>query len=333
MNDRAINLLEQYEMTIKSTSKGRGTIICDTDKGIRVLKEYTGRPEKLELLFRLQERFCDNLRTDTLIPTKEEKLFVKDEGDNTVYILTKHVEGKECSYKSEEDIIKACSAMARMHLRFMTPVVYEEAQLSFEMPIYFYVDEMERHTKECKRVYNYLKKRSQKTDFERALLNEYNYFLEKAIDVTNRAKEESKTEYEAYVRSNRLYCHGDYQYHNVIFSKTQDGISTGIINMEHISQDAGVRDFYLFFRKVCQKYDWSIDMANTMLEAYQNRRTIPPIELRSLKLMLEYPEKFWKIIDRYYNSKKSWMSDKNNEKLENLLRQEKNKEKLINKLF
>jgi CotS family spore coat protein len=333
VNDRAINLLEQYDMTIKSTSKGRGTIICDTDKGICVLKEYTGKPEKLELLSRLQERFCDSLRTDVLIRTKENTLFVKDECENTIYIVTKHIEGKECSYKNEDDIVKACSAMARMHLRFMTPLIYTDGQQHYEMPVFFYADEMERHTIECKRVYNYLKKRSAKTDFERSLLNQYNYFLEKAQDVTNRAKEESKTEYEAYVRSNRLYCHGDYQYHNVVFAKSQDGAYTGIVNMEHISQDAGVRDFYLFFRKVCQKYDWSIDMANTMLEAYQNRRVIPPIELRSLKLMLEYPEKFWKIIDHYYNSKKSWMSQRNSEKLENLVRQEENKEKLINRLF
>jgi hypothetical protein len=74
-------------------------------------------------------------------------------------------------------------------------------------------------------------------------------------------------------------------------------------------------------------------MALTMLDAYQNRRVIPPIELRSLKLMLEYPEKFWKIIDHYYNSKKSWMPDRNSENLDKLLSQEKNKEILINKLF
>jgi spore coat protein I len=49
--------------------------------------------------------------------------------------------------------------------------------------------------------------------------------------------------------------------------------------------------------------------------------------------MLEYPEKFWKIIDHYYNSKKSLMSDRNSDKLEKLIKQEKNKEKLINKLF
>jgi Ser/Thr protein kinase RdoA (MazF antagonist) len=201
------------------------------------------------------------------------------------------------------------------------------------MPVHFYADEMERHTTECKRVLNYLKKRTTKTDFERTLLNEYDYFLQKAIDVTKRAKEESKIEYEAYVRSNRLYCHGDYQYHNVIFGRTPDAPYTAIVNMERISPNMGAADFYLFFRKVCQKYDWNIDIANTMLESYQNRRTLPPIELRSLKLMLEYPEKFWKIIDHYYNSNKAWMPSNNSEKLDKLIKQEKNKEKLINKIF
>ena len=39
------------------------------------------------------------------------------------------------------------------------------------------------------------------------------------MDVTRRAKEESRAEYEAYVNSNGLYCHGDYQYHNVLFGR------------------------------------------------------------------------------------------------------------------
>ncbi len=49
MNDKAVNVLEQYDMTINRTFKGRGTIICDTDKGMRVLKEYKGKTEKLDL--------------------------------------------------------------------------------------------------------------------------------------------------------------------------------------------------------------------------------------------------------------------------------------------
>ncbi|MBO5144924.1 MAG: CotS family spore coat protein [Lachnospiraceae bacterium] len=334
MNDKAINVLEQYDMTINRTFKGRGTIICDTEKGMRVLKEYKGKTEKLELLLQLQKRLGDSLRTDTLIRNKEGALYVRDI-DNSVYILEEQVEGKECSYKSEEDIVKACSAMAKLHLKFMTPVSYTAAQEAeqYDMPVFFYADEMEKHTTECKRVRNYLRKLRTKTDFERALLREYDYFLEKAVDVTKRAKEESKAEYEAYVHSNGLYCHGDYQYHNVLFGKGSSGAYTGIINLEHFAHDTGARDFYLLFRKISEKCDWSVRMAECMLDAYQNRRAFPPIEWRSLCLRLEYPEKFWKIINFYYNSRKSWMPNRNFEKLEGLIKQEKNKERLLERLF
>ncbi len=328
MNDKAVNVLEQYDMTVNRTFKGRGTIICDTDQGMRVLKEYRGRTEKLELLFQLQGKLKDSLRTDTLIRTKEGALFVKDL-DNSVYILEEQVEGKECSYKNEEDIVKACGAMAKLHLKFMTP----QSEKICVMPVFFYADEMERHTIECKRVRNYLRKLHNKTEFERALLKEYDYFLEKAVAVTRRAREESQAEYEAYVNSNGLYCHGDYQYHNVIFGKGSSGAYTGIVNLEHFAHDAGARDFYLLFRKISEKCDWSLDMAQSMLDAYQNRRVFPPIEWRSLCLRLEYPEKFWKIINFYYNSRKSWMPNRNYDKLESLIRQEKNREKLLNKFF
>ncbi len=293
-----------------------------------MLKEYRGRTEKLELLFQLQGKLKDSLRTDTLIRTKEGALFVKDL-DNSVYILEEQVEGKECSYKNEEDIVKACGAMAKLHLKFMTP----QSEKICVMPVFFYADEMERHTIECKRVRNYLRKLHNKTEFERALLKEYDYFLEKAVAVTRRAREESQAEYEAYVNSNGLYCHGDYQYHNVIFGKGSGGAYTGIVNLEHFAHDAGARDFYLLFRKISEKCDWSLDMAQSMLDAYQNRRVFPPIEWRSLCLRLEYPEKFWKIINFYYNSRKSWMPNRNYDKLESLIRQEKNREKLLNKFF
>ncbi len=256
MNDKAVNVLEQYDVTINRTFKGRGTIICDTQQGMRVLKEYRGRTEKLELLHQLQGRLNDSLRTDTLIRNREGALFVKDI-DNSIYILEEQVEGKECSYKCEEDIVKAFGAMAKLHLKFMIPA----SEHTYTMPVFFYADEMEKHTMECRRVKNYLKKLRSKTDFERALLQEYDYFLDRAVDVTRRAKEESRAEYEAYVNSNGLYCHGDYQYHNVVFGKGSGGAYTGIINLEHFAHDSGARDFYLLFRKISEKCDWSAEMA------------------------------------------------------------------------
>lgn len=41
--------------------------------------------------------------------------------------------------------------------------------------------------------------------------------------------------------------------------------------------------------------------------------------------MLCYPEKFWKIINYYYNSNKAWYSEKNEDKLKQFQKQEKNR--------
>ena len=193
---------------------------------------------------------------------------------------------------------------------------------------------MEKHTRECRHVKNYLKKLRVKSDFERALLQEYDYFLEKANAITALASEQPRQEYEAYIRENGLYCHGDYQYHNVIFAKNgNSGHCAGVVNFEHFAHNSGALDFYLLFRKISEKSDWSLSLADHMLEAYQSKRHFAPCEWRALGLRLAYPEKFWKIINFYYNSRKSWMPNRNYEKLESLIRQEQNKEKLVHKLF
>lgn len=340
MNDKTVNVLEQYDMEVLRTFKGRGTIICDTNKGNRVLKEYKGKPDKLELLDCLQRGISDTIKTDTLVRNKEGMLFSK-EADGSMYILKEQVDGRECSYKNEEDIAGAFSAMATLHLGFTyqgtwtqgLPSTDQEGKVQ-EIPIYFYADEMEKHTRECRHVKNYLKKLRVKSDFERALLQEYDYFLEKANAITALASEQPRQEYETYIRENGLYCHGDYQYHNVIFAKNgNSGHCAGVVNFEHFAHNSGALDFYLLFRKISEKSDWSLSLADHMLEAYQSKRHFAPCEWRALGLRLAYPEKFWKIINFYYNSRKSWMPNRNYEKLESLIRQEQNKEKLVHKLF
>ncbi len=323
MNDRAVNVLENYDMEVIRTFKGRGTIICETNNGYRVLKEYKGSAEKLELLELLQEKVSETIRTDRLVRNKEGELSCKD-GDGTIYIVKEQLDGRECNYKNEEEILQAFRTMARLHKKMC--YIGEMAQ---SLPIYYYVDEMEKHTKECKHARNYLRKLKIKSDFERALLKEYNYFMKQAEDMVKRAKEENREEYDTYVRTNGFFCHGDYQYHNVIFSKNE----TAVINLEHFALDSGVRDFYLLFRKISEKTDWSLSLGERMLDAYQSNRAFSKTELRQLYDRLAYPDKFWKIVNFYYNSKKSWIPDKNMEKLENLVSQERAKEKLLQTLF
>ena len=49
-------------------------------------------------------------------------------------------------------------------------------------------------------------------------------------------------------------------------------------------------------------------------------------------VLLSYPEKFWKIINQYINANKSWMAEKNVEKLRKVIEQNGRKRELIDKI-
>ena len=78
----------------------------------------------------------------------------------------------------------------------------------------------------------------------------------------------------------------------------------------------------MLFRKIMEKNNWSPQLGNQVLEAYTKVRPFTGEERRQLYYRLNYPEKFRKIANFYYNSTKSWIPGKNKEKLDNILYQE-----------
>lgn len=67
-----------------------------------------------------------------------------------------------------------------------------------------------------------------------------------------------------------------------------------------------------------EKNDWDDEYGKVVINAYNNVRKINDKEMRMLKLLLMYPEKFWKLASYYMNGKKTWISQKNIEKLDAL---------------
>ena len=43
-------ILDQYELTVNEITKGRGTYICDTNQGMKILTPFRGSKERAEFL-------------------------------------------------------------------------------------------------------------------------------------------------------------------------------------------------------------------------------------------------------------------------------------------
>ena len=87
MNDWGMSVLSQYPVTVRTTRKVRGALLCDTKEGLYLLSEYRGKQVRLEaeaaLLLYLAEE--NGAHTDQIIKQREELLSKNEEG--TGYVL------------------------------------------------------------------------------------------------------------------------------------------------------------------------------------------------------------------------------------------------------
>ena len=97
--------------------------------------------------------------------------------------------------------------------------------------------------------------------------------------------------------------------------------------------DSAMSDLAKYTRKALEKNRWNAELGRQMLMTYQRVRPFRTGELQQLYLRLLYPEKFWKIANRYYNSHKAWLSGRNIEKLEKVVAQEDAREQFLQMLF
>lgn len=333
MNDRAVNLLEQYEIEVLKTRKGRGAILCETPRGTLIFKEYTGNGDHLaaqnRLLIYLQQ--FDDLQVESILPNKEGEWYVKDY-DGVRYILKTYVEGRECNINDREECLESVRLLARLHshMEFIEDEILREERGSSEKYISSPGMEYEKRNRELKKVQRYLKQRSQKTWFEIRLQQNFDFFMEQAFTLSREWAQYEKIRNREYAQNPRInYCHGDYQYHNLL--KTANGWF--IINFEKCVADDPVRDLYLLMRKLLEKSGWSVDLGRELLAAYEETRKLSALSLIDLYYRLAYPEKFWKIANFYYNSGKAWIPGRNLEKLEKVVEQEEKKQSFLDILF
>lgn len=195
-----------------------------------------------------------------------------------------------------------------------------------ELPPANVMAEYEKRNRELRRIRKFLLGRSQKTWFEISLLGCFDQFYDQARE----AQEGWKAYQNAARREDRLaYCHGDYQYHNILL----DQKNWYLINFERCIKDDPVRDLHLLLRKLLEKSGWSAQLGEKLLREYERIRSLSAISRIDLYYRLSYPEKFWKIANFYYNSGKAWIPGKNLEKLEKLLSQETEKKAFLETVF
>ena len=317
MSEKMSEVYEAYDMEILGAVRGRGSMILKTDQGIRQISPFDGSEERLE-----QEReFKENLyetgfhHIDRCVPNREGELITCDRYGNP-YVMREYFEGRECNPGSICDLNQAAANLAIFHIRGRELYAKEGRTYAYREPGNF-----RRKTQEMKKIRSFISKRPTKNDFELLYIEAYDAFYRQAIDCQAMMDACDRTNIAGHIG----YCHGAYNYHSVLFC----GGYLATVNFDRFHVGYQLIDLYQFIRKVMEKNNYNFNMAVKIIEEYDRILPLTREDYRYIYILYSYPEKFWKVSNRYMNSRKCWISPANLEKLSKLITDEQEKQKFL----
>lgn len=186
-----------------------------------------------------------------------------------------------------------------------------------------------RHNQELRKIYKYVSKVKKKNAFETLFLQIYSQFYEQGKYCEEQLQCNQECSFRTVERRHYGVCHGFFNQHNIMLTQN-DGM---ILHFERFTKGNQLNDLYQFARKAMEKNNFDFDLLMQLLLAYDAVIPLSKQDYEYIYILFSYPEKFWKIANGYYNAKKSFLSPKHVEKLENVILQEEEKRKMLEEYF
>lgn len=328
-------VLEKYNFKVDKTGRAKGAVLLETKEGLYLVKEITGVDKHLEFEEKLLNEISDysDICVDNIVRNVDGEILTETSGGQK-YLVRKWYPSKDMEPKNISQSVKAAGMLAKLHNTFneisKMPKIQECIEDGEDVDRYVedVVNEADRHNTELKRTRNFIRGKRKKNKFELMILESFDDFYTEGIEAArNLTAPEVRTFITESIFENHL-IHGAYNYHNVLLCNDKMVIT----NFSHSKRGIQVRDLYDYLRKVMEKHNWNPEIGLKILREYQNNRRLSWEELQYLGLKLSYPEKYWKILNHYFNSKKAWIPDKDVVKLSTVVEQRNKRRQFANML-
>lgn len=232
---------------------------------------------------------------------------------NVPYVAVPVYKGKECSIESLEDVWAAARVLAEFHRasvgfthRCALEIAGRYTSPEFQGQPYARVDAGKMSgifTKRCNELERFGRAaRKSVQPFDCAYLKIAEENIRRARKVCETLSSGVYEQVVGACMEKGGICHKDFTAHNVLLC----GGRAIVLNLEECSIDLPVCDLANLIKRRMRKCGWKIEDANRILAAYESVRPLTPEEKILLHAILAFPQKLWRVVNKYYNSKKTW---------------------------
>lgn len=293
-------IINNYDFKVDKYVKVREVFMLYTNKGLKCLKKVDKKKESIMFMHEVKEYLVKNdfIYIDRFDLSVDGLPYV--EGDNT-YVVTNWIGGRECEFCNPVDLKKATETLAYFHktmndFKIISNNIEEKNNLGkWKEDFNKRKNELVRLKKEAKKL---------KFEFDRAYLEDYNYSLEMANRAISMLEKSSYVSLVKNAKYQNGFCHKDYTYHNIIMG---DDNNTYIIDFDYCCFELRIYDLASFIMKNMRKTNWDVECANEILNVYNKINPLTPEEYETMKVLFVFPQKYWRVANRFYNKKHSHM--------------------------
>jgi CotS family spore coat protein len=288
---------EEYGLEVNRLIPIKDAFIIESTSGKKLLKRCRYNQDRIDFIHNAKEfLYKNNFRNiDRYLCTNQGMpSFIFED---CFYTINDLVEGRECNFEIRGDVVEATRSLASLH-RSSTGFLYGINTNRYNelgrFPLY-----LSKRLYEIKRIRKMAERGRSK--FDHLFLEYVDYFYKQGEGVIN---EISNGAYHRLVKKTMeegIICHHDYTHQNIIIDKKK----VSIINFNYCCHELKIYDIANLIRRKMRKCDWDIKEAKIIIDEYRNISPLSEDEFFVLKLMLEFPQKFWRVANKYYNSRRN----------------------------
>ena len=321
---REFEIERQFDIRIESIRPNKGVYFLKTNKGMRCLKRISYGIQKLCFVYGAKEHLINNgfpsVDKYSLNMDGEPYALVNED----IYTLSDWIEGRECDFHNDENIAKAAKALANMHIASKGYDPPENSKLKTDLGRWPHL--MEKRVKALDKMRDMARKKGRKGDFDLNYVKSLEFYKDLGKRAMYVLTTSSYLEICRIAEEDKSFCHHDYTYHNIIIDK-DDNIN--IIDFDYCKREVRVYDISNFITKVLKRREWDINCAKLIIDAYNEVSPLTEDEYRVLFAFLLFPQRFWRLGNRYYYNEVNWGTNTFNKKIQTLISEQENYMKFI----
>lgn len=313
-------LWDGYGLRYRGGSRTRAGLVCRTDAGLRELKKPRGYTENLRLAYDVKNRLRQNgfPAVSRLYPAQDGEPFYKKDG--VLYTLEDPMPAEPLAEETAADFIKGAEALGRLHAaakglqspharwdRERLPALYAKRRGELGK-IKRRIDHKTGYDPIDLLVLHYYKPCMERTAAAEKLLEEGGYTA-----LAERAEREGG------------FCHNAYKGENL---RLGEGGGVFVAGFDRCIAEVPLADLAAYLRRYMKKTDGAGSGVERILEAYGKNCPLSQSDMVLLEGMNVYPEKFLRLVNQYYNSRRACVSPAMRERLTAAAQEEENGRRL-----